>query len=49
MLGVEHLSTYLKIYKVGDIVDVKVLKVLNNINPILNNALKALQKETIHL
>ena len=28
MLGVEHLSTYLKIYKVGDIVDVKVFKVL---------------------
>ena len=24
VLGVEHLSTYLKIYKVGDIVDVKV-------------------------
>jgi large subunit ribosomal protein L21e len=23
-IGVEHLSTYLKIYKVGDIVDVKV-------------------------
>ena len=23
-LGVEHLSTYMKIYKVGDIVDVKV-------------------------
>ena len=23
-LGVEHLSTYLKVYKVGDIIDIKV-------------------------
>ncbi len=23
--GVEHLSTYMKVYKVGDIVDIKVL------------------------
>ena len=28
--GVEHLSTYLKVYKIGDIVDVKVSKLQFN-------------------
>ena len=28
--GVEHLSTYLKVYKMGDIVDIKVWPIFEN-------------------